>query len=272
MTRKGTATQSPKPTPLLLAAASDASADMLYFSGVFVPDPFLALAIGGRRIAVLSKLERQRVEREGRFDEVLEWEPLRDRAVRDFPKIKAPMAAVAALLAKQYRVTRFRVPWDFPVGLAWALQTVGVAVDAAGLKVARKVLQEAVIRGRKLYWRQRVLTSERLRRMVDQACLEHGAVASRTICAGGDQACDPHCVGSGPLRPHELIIVDVFPRVTATGYHGDMTRTFLKGTPNDAQQKLVAAVREAQRQALAAIRPGVALKTPHAAVERHFER
>ncbi len=61
----------------------------------------------------------------------------------------------------------------------------------------------------------------------------------------GNQACDPHERGTGPLRPHELIILDIFPRVTRTGYYGDMTRTYLKGRPTDAQRKLVATVREA---------------------------
>jgi len=57
------------------------------------------------------------------------------------------------------------------------------------------------------------------------------------------------------LRAGELIIVDIFPRVVATGYHGDMTRTFLKGTPTEAQVKLVEAVRSAQQLGIEAIRP-----------------
>ena len=41
-----------------------------------------------------------------------------------------------------------------------------------------------------------------------------------------------------------------------TGYHGDMTRTFLRGRASDAQQAIVAAVRAAQLAALKAIRAG----------------
>jgi deoxyribodipyrimidine photolyase-like uncharacterized protein len=46
------------------------------------------------------------------------------------------------------------------------------------------------------------------------------------------------------IRSHvdELIVVDIFPRVTDTGYYGDMTRTFLKGKASDAQKHLVGAV------------------------------
>ena len=61
-------------------------------------------------------------------------------------------------------------------------------------------------------------------------------MAHNTIVAGGKQGCDPHEGGHGPLKSNELIIVDVFPRVQKTGYHGDMTRTFLKGRANDAQR------------------------------------
>ncbi|MCD8483338.1 MAG: aminopeptidase P family protein [Verrucomicrobia bacterium] len=77
------------------------------------------------------------------------------------------------------------------------------------------------------------------------------------MVAGGDQACDPHCRGSGPLRPNELIIVDIFPRISRTGYHGDMTRTYLKGTPSEAQCRLVEAVFDAQQQVLKQHGPGV---------------
>jgi Xaa-Pro aminopeptidase len=53
------------------------------------------------------------------------------------------------------------------------------------------------------------------------------------------------------------VIVDIFPRITATGFHGDMTRTYLRGRASDAQSKLVDAVRAAQKAAIDAIRAGV---------------
>jgi Xaa-Pro aminopeptidase len=107
---------------------------------------------------------------------------------------------------------------------------------------------------------------------IEVACLEAGAVSANTIVAGGDQACDPHERGSGPLRPHELIIVDIFPRVTRTGFHGDMTRTFLRGRATDAQRKLVAAVRAAQLAALKEIRAGVNGRDVHRKVVETFTK
>src|SRR6185312_11046019 len=91
-----------------------------------------------------------------------------------------------------------------------------------------------------------------------------------TIVAGGDQACDPHQRGFGPLRPNDLIILDIFPRVVATGYFGDMTRTFLRGRASDAQRRLVATVRAAQLAALRMIRAGVDGKAVHTKVADTF--
>jgi Xaa-Pro aminopeptidase len=98
-----------------------------------------------------------------------------------------------------------------------------------------------------------------------------GSASQGAIAAGGAQACDPHCRGSGLLRPNQLIILDVFPRVTKTGYFGDLTRTFLKGHASEPQQKLVAAVRSAQKIALNRIKAGIRGHTVHAEIMRHFE-
>ena len=117
----------------------------------------------------------------------------------------------------------------------------------------------------------RPLTSERVRHAIEIACLEKGAQARQTIVAGGEQACDPHCQGTGPLRPNELIVIDVFPRVARTGYFGDMTRTFLKGRASPQQRRLVNTVRQAQQKALETIKAGVTGGRIHAIVENHFK-
>ena len=68
-----------------------------------------------------------------------------------------------------------------------------------------------------------------------------------------------------------MIIVDVFPRMQKTGYHGDMTRTFLKGRANDRQKALVNAVRAAQIAALAKVKAGVSGATVHRAADEAFQ-
>ncbi|MGA3007214.1 MAG: M24 family metallopeptidase, partial [Opitutaceae bacterium] len=61
------------------------------------------------------------------------------------------------------------------------------------------------------------------------------------------------------------------PRVSKTGYFGDMTRTFLKGRAHEAQRALVAAVRSAQKLALRHIRTGVSGRDVHGQVVAYFE-
>jgi Xaa-Pro aminopeptidase len=286
--------------PPLLYADTERSADALYFGRISVPDPFLAFSAGGRKIAVVSALEYGRVKRDSDFDTVLALEPWAQKARAVWPKRKAGPAEVMVLLAKEYRQSRFTVPEDFPAGLFERLRELGLSLSvadgplfaerilktkseaeairqgnrasAAGIAAAERVLKDTQIRRGLLVHRGSVLTSERLKLAIETACLGAGAVSLGTIAAGGDQACDPHHRGSGPLRAHELIIVDVFPRVIATGYHGDMTRTFLRGHASDAQRALVAAVRAAQRAALHAIRAGVTGSSVHAAVSGVFAR
>ena len=126
----------------------------------------------------------------------------------------------------------------------------GNAASASGIRAAEAVLRAATIDGDRIIYEGNALTSERLRNIIDQACLKKGATANHTIVAGGRQACDPHEAGRGLLRPNELIIVDVFPRIQKTGYHGDMTRTFLKGRATPDQRALVKAVQASQRAAM----------------------
>ncbi|MBV9463352.1 MAG: aminopeptidase P family protein, partial [Verrucomicrobiae bacterium] len=100
--------------------------------------------------------------------------------------------------------------------------------------------------------------------------LRLGAVAENPILAGGVQACDPHHRGSGPLKPGELIIVDLFPQLSETRYWGDMTRTYLKGRASAAQRRLFDTVAKAQKLAMKEIQAGRPGKAVHQRVHRYF--
>ena len=285
----------------LLYAASEQSADMFYLSGVFVPDPYLAIVAGRKRIGVVSQLEYGRVKAQSKFTDVRLLDAEREAAAKVLKMSVAEVgpAELMRYFAKMFKVETVEVPVDFPAQYYAKLQSAGLTVEigsdpffparelktdteaaairrgnaasAAGIRAAAEVLRAAQIDGKRLRYQGKVLTSERLRCIIDQTCLEQGAIAQHTIVAGGVQACDPHDVGHGPLRPNELIIVDVFPRVTATGYHGDMTRTFLKGRASDAQRALVAAVHAAQKAALATVKAGVSGAAVHQAANSVFE-
>ena len=285
---------------ILLYADSERSADMLYLGRIQVPDAFVAFVAGGKKYAVLGALELGRARKESAFDKVLPLETYLQRARKRWPDRKPGPAEVVALVAAEFRVKNFYIPDDFPAGLATRISQLGVGLtivtdaifperevktpreiaairegnrcSAAGLAAAERLLRASKIKGRQLLHDGKPLTSEKLRRAIEVACLEAGSLSHGTIAAGGDQACDPHCVGHGPLRANELIVVDVFPRVQTTGYHGDMTRTFLRGHASDAQRALVEAVRAAQFGAMQSIRAGVNGRDIHHGVIAEFEQ
>jgi Xaa-Pro aminopeptidase len=288
----------PAEPALLFYADTHANRDLLYFGRFECHDPFIAFAHRGRKIAVLNALEYGRGLKESAFDEILRLEPLLADAAFLPPDTRPGPADVLALLAARRSIAAFVVSEDFPAGLLERLRARGLNVSvatgpvlpereiktareatavragnrvaAAGFAAAEALLRRARISGRRLLLGGAPLTSERVRLAIEIACLEAGGLALDTIVAGGDQACDPHCRGTGPLRPHELIIIDIFPRHTASGYHGDMTRTYLKGRATPEQRALVEAVAAAQKAARRVLQAGVISSAVHAECVKVF--
>jgi Xaa-Pro aminopeptidase len=286
------------PLPPLLYADTATSSDQLYFSRVGVPDPFISFGVGKKRFTLQNALELGRVRKARTFDAVLPLADWQAKAAARWPRRKVGVAEVIAELARAYRVPGFRVPDDFPVALFLKLRALGVKVEPAGgqmfpereiksaaeaaairegnrlssvgFAAAEAILRASRPKGRSLRYAGQPLTSEVLKFAIESAILREGGSSLNTIVAGGDQACDPHNRGTGPLRPNELIILDIFPSVTATGYYGDMTRTFLRGRASDAQRNLVATVRAAQLAALRMIRTGVDGQKVHQKVAATF--
>lgn len=278
----------------LIYAASPRSADMLYATGFQAPDAFLFLEREGVRTVVLSDLEFDRGRKEARVDEILPLSELA-REIGGQP----PPGIVAAYLLRRRGVRRVEVPADFPLGMARVLEKAGVKVSAAeghfwpereiksaeelaqirralriakaGILRAAEVLRAAkILPGGRLSWNGKRLTSEAVRAEADAAVLRAGGVPEGTIVAGGVQACDPHERGHGPLRAHELVIVDIFPRDARSGFFGDLTRTFVRGRASEAQRALWRAVRAAQKLAIGLIAPGVEGAGVHRAVKDFF--
>ncbi len=286
------------PLPPLLYADTATSSDQLYFSRVGVPDPFISFGVGKKRFTVQNALELGRVKKARTFDAVLPLADWHATAAARWPRRKVGAAEVIAELARAYRVPGFRVPDDFPVALFLKLRALGVKVEPAGgpmfpereiksdaeaaairegnrlssvgFAAAEAILRASRPKGRSLRYAGQPLTSEVLKFAIESAILHEGGSSLNTIVAGGDQACDPHNRGTGPLRPNELIILDIFPSVTETGYYGDMTRTFLRGRASDAQRKLVTTVRAAQLAAIKMIRTGVDGQKVHQKVAATF--
>jgi Xaa-Pro aminopeptidase len=282
-------------------ASSEQSADLFYLAGVYVPDPYLTMLYQGESYAFVNQLEYGRVASKSKYDHVFLLEQVKqDLAVL----YKCELAAVGPALimrhyARQFQQTELAVPHEFPAIYFSKLQAYGLKVhcrpcaqlaqralksdvevaairqanraSAAGLRTAQQILESSQIVGKRLRYQGRFLTADYLRQQIDIACLNAGALARHTIVACGRQACDPHEAGSGYLQPHQLIIVDVFPRHQKTGYHGDMTRTFLKGQASDAQRRLVGTVRQSQRAAMATVQAGRSGHAVHQAATAVFD-
>ena len=143
---------------------------------------------------------------------------------------------------------------------------VGMAEGMQALRAAK------IGRDRKLLYHNVPLTSEKLRAVIDCAILQACGLAANTIVAGGRQACDPHERGFGPLRAHEPIIIDIFPRSQKTGYFGDITRTVVRGRASEAASKLYDTVYQGQKIAFRKIRANAPTGDAHRAVQDFFEQ
>ena len=110
------------------------------------------------------------------------------------------------------------------------------------------------------------LTSERIFPLIDLYFMERGASSPHgSIVAAGPVGGDCHDRGHGPIRTGEPVIVDLFPHVKATKYHGDCTRCVVHGDIPDEVTKMHACVVEAQEAAINATRAGVTADAVHQA-------
>lgn len=277
------------PQGRLIYAAGEVCADLLYASGVMTPDPFLWYAIPGETGMVMSALEVGRAQKEGRPGvRVLSFEQA--AAEWGLPPGKRGVVDFVRGLAKTSGIRHWTVPHDFPYGLAVRLRRFrlvltpatdffperaiktpeevervreGVQLAEAGLFRALAILHEATIRNEYVVWQGEILTAETLRGEVDAEIARRGGTASHTITAPGPQGADCHMAGTGPIRAHQPIVLDIFPRVDRTGYHGDLTRTVVKGKADPVVRRAYEVVRDAQRKAIAAVAAGVTGKFIH---------
>ncbi|HEY2102702.1 MAG TPA: Xaa-Pro peptidase family protein [Chthoniobacterales bacterium] len=286
------------PSVRLIVAPSETDPDMLYATRVFIGDPFIFLEQNGKRTLVLSDLEIDRAKKTAKADEFVMFSEL-EREVQGKDRLPPAYERVLAHFLAKRGVKRAIVPANFPLGYAKELERGGVALETsnglfwperetktaeeikmlshalriteAGMKRGMDVLKASKPgAGKKLKWSGKPLTSEVLRAEIDSAILRAGGLPANTIVAGGDQACDPHERGHGPLFADSLIIFDVFPRDAKTGYYGDMTRTVVRGRASDAQRNLWQAVKAGQALALKKIRAGVDGLSIHQAIQKLF--
>lgn len=97
-----------------------------------------------------------------------------------------------------------------------------------------------------------------LKRFIDQAHRALGADDGSTFCIVqfGQATAYPHGIpGEQYLHRNELVLIDTGCRVQ--GYHSDITRTYIFGTPTAEQARIWSLEQAAQQAAFEAVRPGV---------------
>ncbi len=283
----------------LMIAASETDSNLYYATRFIAPDPFIFLETAGVRLLLMSDLEMDRARSQASVDRVLSYSDVERRAKAQ--GLSAPGTVdVLHLVLQDHGIKQLLVPANFPFGHAARLQALGYQLEAkkdpfyerrsiksdeevrciedaqrateAAVAAAHDALRNAEIRGDALWLHGEPLTSERIKKLINVRLMEHDCVAQHTIVAGGDQACDPHDEGSGPLPAHRSIIFDVFPRSASTRYFADMSRTVLRGTASPELTRLYHAVKDAQEEAITRVRAGADGTKIHQGICDRFEK
>lgn len=283
---------------ILLVAASEGDANMLYAVGFFVPDPFIFFQHREKKFAVLSDLEIDRAKKQAHVHRVLSLS-LYQRKLRQLGKPTA-MIDVLDLIFRERGIRSLIVPANFSALLSDQLRAKGFSVQirrdpfwperetknrvevaqiTESLRIARLGL-EAGIRMLKrtrtkrdgyLYVNGTRLTSEILKTAVNTTIMAQGWLPSHTIISSGNQCVDPHHEGSGPIRANSSIIFDIFPRSQYNGYFGDLSRTVVRGRASDKLKEIYATVQAGQQIGYEQIRHGVNGKEVHQNILALFE-
>jgi len=289
-----------RPDARLIIDSTRGSADLFYLTRFRAPDPVIWLESGGATILILSDLEIDRGRRTARASRCLPLSPLARLARRRLGR--SPTAGdVAAVALSDMGVVSVEVPASFPAAHYLALREAGLDVRVAagpfvprrrrktraevaemrrcqrageeGITLAASMIAKARPRGRRLLLEGSPLTSERVKRAVTLLLMEKGLQAAGLIVAGSpEQTSMPHDTGSGPLRPDQPIILDFFPRSLSSGYHGDETRTVVRGKPSPRIAAMMAAVTEAELRGARMLGPGARGAEIHARVEEFMTR
>ncbi|MCC7263108.1 MAG: aminopeptidase P family protein [Candidatus Latescibacteria bacterium] len=283
---------------LLLVGDSERSADLYYATRFRAPGSFIFLWTSRAKIAVMSDLELDRAKAQAQVDQVLSHSAFVEGLRHQGQEHPAPHQVLLAVLG-ELGLRRLLVPAEFPFSLADQLRQAGVELQAGptplfpqrqfktpeelqairrslhaaeqGMEAAIAVLRQARIGADQvLYSEDLVLTAQRLRQVIHHRLLDEDCSAQRTIVACGEQGCDPHQEGSGPLRAGQTLILDIFPQSLVSGYFGDITRTVVKGLAPEPVRRLYETVHQGQQLALAQICAGAEGGQIHQAVQDYF--
>ncbi len=282
----------------VMIAASETDSNLYYATKFIAPDPFIFLEIKGERLMVMSDLEMDRARSQSTVNRVLSYSEVEQR-LKTQGQAKPGYIDIIHVLLQDAKVKTILVPGDFPYKYAKRFEELGYkleigtepfyerravkteeeikCVEAAqrateqAVVEAHHIVRNASIRDEILWVDGEPLTSEIIKQHINVSLMKQGCVAQHTIVAGGEQACDPHNEGSGPLPAHKSIIFDVFPRSAHTRYFADMSRTVVRGTPSPELKRLYQTVKDAQEEAVTKIKDGADGAKIHQGICDRFE-
>jgi len=269
----------------LIVAASELDSNILYATSFFAPDPFIFFQHRGRKYVVMSDLELDRAKKQAKVHSVLALSGYH-RRLREQGKRNGTIVDILGLIFKDKGIRSLQVPSNFPILLADRLRSSrfklvvekdpffndrekktaaevkkiqdSIRIAEVGLEAGINTLKRSKIgEDRYLYLNGRRLTSEAIKTVVNTVIMAQGWVPSHTIVASGDQCCDPHNEGYGPIRAHTSIVFDIFPRSQETGYFGDLSRTVVRGRASERLKEAYESVRQGQEIAFRLIRDGI---------------
>ncbi len=284
-------------TAKLIYASSERSVDLYYATKFSVPDPVIYIEHRSKKYLVLSNLEIDRAIKQADVDHCLSLTSFQQKAKKN---VQSPnIADIISEVLKTKKITKLLVPKYTGFELVDGLRKLGYEVKPgqspfyparliknvqeiayinkvqkavfAGMQMVHDVLAQTKIKNNRLIYKGKALTSENLRQMLNVFLMQKGYLASDTIVACGKHSIDPHDVGQGLLRPHQSIIVDVFPKSLKSMYYGDATRTFCRGQAPEKLKDLYETVKQGQKLALTKIKHGVDAQNVHQTVQNFFD-
>ncbi len=287
------------PTTRLLIADSETEANLFWATKFLVPDPVLFVEHKKKRYLILNDLEVDRGKKEAQVEKVISYSELEKKLTRQ-NNSKPKQMEVLSYFLKKLGAREITVPTNFPLAYALDLKKHKFQLHAKpdpfyeermikteaekkaikqslkftsqAIQKAYQVLKASKIKGNKIIYQGIPLTSERLRSVINLHLMEHNCIGKNTIVAGGNQAVDPHCRGDGLLKPHQTIVMDVFPKSMDSQYYADMTRTVVKGKASDKIRRLWNSVKVAQETAIKKVRAGINGEEIHRGILEYFEK
>ncbi len=273
------------------------NADLYAAIHATVSDPLIYIATSRGSSIIAHDTEIEVLKRVASVDAILPYSHYFRKAKAQTEKPND--ADICLVLLKEKGIKRIAVHRDTPIFMVDHLRQHGIRVEIGPFPLFPKrliksateiraitaaqtatfqamghvesIIRKSRITGKTLRYKGQVVTAEFLHAEAKIFLIQKGYdCPNDIIVACGEDSTEPHNRGSGPIRPHQSIIVDIFPRSQQTLYYGDATRTFCKGKPSPELQRMYLAVKEAQEMALRMIRPGVDGNTIHTAIHNFF--